>query len=86
MKPNTLVTIEEKLRHRFTPSSLQIIDESDQHVGHPGRVEGKGHYRVIITCDELSALPRLQAHRLIYQCLQDEMSTRIHALAIQIMP
>ncbi|MBT8448355.1 MAG: BolA family transcriptional regulator [Gammaproteobacteria bacterium] len=78
----------EQMQHLLTeslqPTKLNIIDESHLHAGHAGAKEGKGHFRVQITCERFTGLRLIQQHRLIYDSLGDMMQTDIHALAIEI--
>lgn len=76
----------ERLRARlvdaFAPSELLIEDESQQHAGHAGARDGRGHFRVHIVAAAFSGQPLLARHRLIYAALGQMMQTDIHALAL----
>ncbi|MFZ2315632.1 MAG: BolA family protein [Gammaproteobacteria bacterium] len=77
------------IKHRITeslaPSFLEVIDESDQHVGHAGHQGGGRHFAVVIRADKLQGLPRVAAHREVYQLFSDMMPDEIHALKIKII-
>lgn len=76
--------IEQKLSQSFEPISLEVINESDQHAGHAGSPgTGESHFRVKITAEVFKGQSRLAIHQMINQCLQEELKTRIHALAIE---
>lgn len=75
--------IRERLEHNLKPESLEIVDESHLHVGHPGARDGRGHFRVIIVSDLFAGLPRLARHRRVYAALGELMQTEIHALNIE---
>ncbi len=77
--------IEERLRDAFSPSHLEVIDESDQHVGHAGHQGGGRHFAVIIHADCLQALSLVAAHRQIYAVVDDMMPAQIHALRIKLL-
>ena len=77
-------TMNDLLKHRFNPEFLEIIDESQQHIGHEGSKSGKGHFKVIIQANTLNHLNRIEQHRLIYATLGTLMETDIHALTIDI--
>ena len=81
----TLALIEQKLQTNLKPKYLKVIDESDQHIGHPGAQGGGGHFRVIIYAKSLQGLSRINQHRQINQALQALFSTKIHALAIEVL-
>ena len=76
-------TIEHKLNDVFSPSRLEIIDESHLHQGHMGwREGGETHFRVVIRAAALGPISRVERHRRINAVLADELATTVHALAI----
>ena len=79
-----LQAMETRLRERLLLESLEIIDDSDRHRGHVGAATGKKHMVVMIRSRALSAMSRVEAHRLVYAALGSLMSDAIHALSIQI--
>jgi len=76
----------ERMRHclqaEFSPSELEIADESHRHVGHPGARDGRGHFRVRIVAEGFANLPMLARHRRVYAALGNMMQTDIHALSL----
>ena len=38
--------IRRRLQAAFTPTELDVIDDSHHHIGHEGARDGRGHYRV----------------------------------------
>ena len=80
---NTRDTILEKLSRAFAPSRLDVVDESDQHVGHAGHREGgETHYRVYIVSDAFRGKSRIERHRMVNEMLAAELKGGVHALAI----
>jgi BolA family transcriptional regulator, general stress-responsive regulator len=78
--------IERRLLARFSPSILNVTDESDQHTGHGGaRAEGQTHYRVRLASETFDGLNLVAAHRLIYAELDDHFQQGLHALAIEVV-
>lgn len=76
-------TVERKLQAAFHPALLRVIDESNQHHGHAGaHPSGESHFRVVIRAEAFRGLSRVARHRLVNQCLAEELRTRVHALAI----
>jgi len=72
-----------KLREAFAPLSLRVEDESDRHQGHAGhRPGGETHFRLYIVSEAFRGKSRLERHRMINTLLADELSGRVHALAI----
>ena len=52
--------IESKLRETFSPMSLDVIDESEQHRGHGGwREGGETHFRVRMTAQSFDGQTRV---------------------------
>jgi BolA protein len=73
----------EKLVKAFAPDSVEVIDESQQHIGHAGhRPEGQTHYRIYIVAKAFSGKSRLERHRMINAVAAEELKNGIHALAI----
>jgi len=77
--------IQHRLENAFSPQYLNVIDESDQHIGHAGHQGGGRHFAVIISAESLSHLSRVEAHRQIYAQFTDLMPDQIHALRIEIL-
>jgi BolA protein len=76
--------ITEKLTEAFAPASLRVVDESHQHEGHAGhRPGGETHFRVYIVSDAFRGKGRIERHRMVNAALAQELSGRVHALAIQ---
>lgn len=76
--------IEEKLQKAFSPSQLDIINESHLHAGHqPGfNGEGESHIRIRMISQQLEGLSRVAIHRSINDLLAKEFADGLHALAI----
>ncbi|AIK96705.1 BolA family protein [Candidatus Odyssella acanthamoebae] len=73
----------EKLQTHLHPTLLKVQDDSSKHAGHADAGE-ETHFRIIIQSSALHGLSRVAAHQRIYQILDDELKTTVHALAIQI--
>ena len=78
-------TIIKKLEERFAPERLDVLDESHRHKGHAGaRPGGETHFLVKITSAEFDGLTRIERHRLINDCLAEELAGPIHALNLRV--
>ena len=66
----------------FSPSQLEVIDESHKHAGHAGARSGGGHFVVNIVSNAFEGKNSIERHRMIYQALGDAMKSEIHALSI----
>ena len=76
--------IEKHLTQAFSPNYLTVIDESDQHHGHPGH-GGAGHYAIVIQTSCFEGLSKVEGHRKIYAALKAVIPNEIHALRISIL-
>lgn len=75
--------IEAKLKSAFSPTRLEVIDESHRHAGHAGaRPEGETHFRVVLRAQAFAGKSRVEQHRLVNATLAEELRTRVHALSI----
>lgn len=75
--------IENRLRETFTPSKIEVRDDSHRHAGHEGAKSGGGHFTVTIVAPQFQGKNAVQRHQMIYQALGDMMKKEIHALSIQ---
>ncbi len=73
-----------RLQQALSPTHLEVLDESANHVGHAGHQGGGRHFAIIISAPSLSQLKRVAAHRKIYLLFNDLIPDEIHALRIQI--
>lgn len=81
VKTRDLIT--RKLTEAFAPDRLEIVDESDRHIGHAGhRPEGESHFRVYIVSEAFRGKSRIERHRLVNQAVAEELRTGVHAFAI----
>ena len=76
-------TIRRQLSDAFAPTQLDIIDESYMHKGHAGAASGAGHFTVTIVSEQFTGQTTLARHRLVYQAVENLMSSEIHALSIR---
>ena len=75
----------EKILNEFTPSFLEVHDDSLKHAGHAGaRPNGGSHFSVLIVSDDFEGKTLIERHRLIYQKLKTYMEVQeVHALALR---
>ncbi|KAG9345278.1 hypothetical protein JZ751_009824 [Albula glossodonta] len=69
-----------KLTQALEPEHLEVMNESHMHAVPPG---SESHFRVLVVSQRFEGLSLLQRHRLVNETLREELSTLIHALAIQ---
>jgi len=84
--------IKGKLELRFTPSQLEVQDQSHLHAGHGGAAEHKAafpdkdmtaetHIHVIITAAEFEGMSTLAKHRAGLEAVSEEVD-RLHAVSL----
>lgn len=71
--------IENRLLTVLQPSVYDIIDESSQHTD---STSAESHLKLIIVSDKFISLNRVARHRWIYQILQEEFDSGLHALSL----
>ena len=75
--------IKNKLTERLAPLTLEIIDDSGRHAGHGGaHPEGESHFSIKIVSPQFVGKSRVDRQRLVYGILAEELSGRVHALAL----
>ena len=80
-----MTTVSERIRGLLAalePDSLDIRDDSAQHIGHAGAREG-GHYSLVIVSPRFAGVPMQMRHRMVYDALASLMRGQIHALALR---
>src|SRR3546814_11045008 len=79
--------IETRLRKALAPESLQVMDDSEKHLGHAGHdARGESHFTVKITSAAFEGRSRVERHRMVNAALSDFLADRFHALAIHAPP
>lgn len=79
-------TIFKKLSNYFSPTHLEVINESNKHIGHAQSPNsGNSHFLIVITSEKLQGMSKLAGQREIYKVLEKEMKNQIHALQIKIV-
>jgi BolA protein len=65
------------------PESIEILDESGQHIGHEGAKGGGGHYQLLLVSPQFQGVALPARHRMVYDALGTLMKQEIHALSIK---
>ncbi len=81
---NYLDRIKKIINEKINPEKILLIDNSSLHQKHKSFDANKFHLKLIIESKKLSNMKKIDAHKLIFAALKDEMSDRIHALEIEI--
>ncbi len=81
MSESVMMRMRTALERALAPRSLEIIDDSARHAGHPG-ARGGGHFRVTLVADAFRGRSQLERHRLVYAAVAPLMGGAVHALNI----
>jgi len=73
-----------RLNSALSPTSVDLIDDSEQHLGHGGyNPAGESHFTLRIESAAFAGKSRVERQRLVYAALGDLMRERVHALSIR---
>ena len=80
-----LKKVEEKINKKLNPEQILLIDNSSLHQKHKSFDYNKFHLKIIIKSEKLKKMGKIDAHKVIFSILKDEMKSKIHALEIEII-
>lgn len=73
-----------RLNSALSPTSIELIDDSEQHRGHGGyNPAGESHFTLRIESPAFVGKNRVERQRMIYAALGQLMHERVHALSIR---
>lgn len=76
--------IQQKLTEAFSPTRLEIVDDSDRHAGHAGAgASGESHFNVVIQAQAFEGAPKVARQRMVYRTLAEELAGPLHALSVK---
>lgn len=76
--------IKTKLEAAFEPEFLELINESDKHLGHAGHDgSGESHFKLRIVSSRFEGKSRIERQRMVHNILKQELSGPVHALSVQ---
>ena len=79
-----LEKIKKKINERLNPEDVLIIDKSNLHTQHKSFVSNKFYLELIIKSEKLKNMQKIDAHKVIFSVLREELKNKIHALEIKI--
>ena len=82
---NLFNEIKEKINNELNPEQISLIDNSHLHIKHQSFVSGKFHLKLIVKSQKLKKMKKIEAHKIIFSILKNEMKEKIHALEIKII-
>jgi len=73
-----------RLNSALSPTSIELIDDSEQHRGHGGyNPAGESHFTLNIESVAFAGKNRVERQRMVYAALGELMHERVHALSIK---
>jgi BolA protein len=76
--------IQNKLTEAFSPTRLEIEDDSARHAGHAGAsASGESHFNVVIQAQAFQGAPKVARQRMVYRTLAEELAGPLHALSVK---
>jgi len=79
-----LEKVKAKINNELSPEQLSLIDNSYLHTKHKSYDSNKFHIKLIIKSEKLKNMKKIDAHKVIFSILNEEMKNKIHALEIEI--
>ena len=77
-------TLRRKLQTAFSPTKLEVEDDSARHAGHAGAAPGgESHFNVLISAPAFEGMARVQRQRAIHAVLAEELAGPVHALSVR---
>jgi len=74
----------ERLNSALSPTSIDLVDDSEQHRGHGGyNPAGESHFTLNIESSAFAGKNRVERQRMVYAALGTLMHERVHALSIR---
>jgi BolA protein len=73
-----------RLQLALAPTSLMLIDDSEQHRGHGGyNPAGESHFSLAVESPAFAGKSRIARQRMVHEALGDLLEERVHALTIK---
>lgn len=77
-------SIRTKLTDAFSPTRLEVVDDSARHAGHAGaRPGGESHFNVVIEADAFAGQSKVARQRQVYGVLAELLAGPVHALSLK---
>ncbi len=76
---NVQVEIEAKLATGINALHMDVVNESNNHNVPAG---SESHFKVVLVSEDFAGKPLLARHRMVNKILEEELHSKIHALAL----
>lgn len=80
-------SLKDKLTQHFSPSHLNVVDNSYQHAGHNEEAKKGGtHFSVEMVSEKFAGLSLIKRHRLVNDLFKEAFNTTpLHALELRLL-
>jgi BolA protein len=72
--------ITHKVRSAFTPTHVDLINESHNHAG----PRTDSHFKLVLVSAAFAGLNKVKRHQAVYRLLAEELAGPVHALALHL--
>ena len=80
-----LKKVKEKIEKKLHPEYISIINKSNLHTKHQSFDSNKYYFKIVIKSKKLKNMGKIDAHKVIFSILKEEIKNKIHALEIEII-
>ena len=85
MKINQLVIlVEKKIKEAVNLEQIFIEDKSFLHKNHIGNDKDKFHLKITVKSKKLKFFSKVEANKIIYKSISNELKTHIHSIQLSI--
>jgi BolA protein len=70
----------------FAPTHLEVINQSDNHIGHAGHDgSGESHFKLMVVSPLFEDVSRIDRSRQVNQALEPVFTNGLHALSMKLV-
>ena len=79
-----VILVEKKIKAAVKLEQISIEDKSFLHKNHAGNDKDKFHLKITVKSKKLKSLNKVEANKIIYKSISDELKTHIHSIQLLI--
>ena len=79
-----VILVEKKIKEAVKFEQIFIEDKSFLHKNHAGNDKDKFHLKITVKSKKLKSLNKVEANKIIYKSISDELKTHIHSIQLLI--
>ena len=74
------------IESNFKPVHLEVVNQSDNHIGHAGHDgSGESHFKLMVVSDLFEGVSRIDRSRQVNQALEVVFTDGLHALSMKLL-